>query len=40
MQKFTTALANNGTVRKIPATNRWVVQDPFIWYIDYNDHSK
>ena len=40
MQKFTTALANNGTLRKINSTNRWVVQEPFVWYIDYYDHSK
>ena len=40
MQKFTTALANNGTLRKINSTNRWVVQEPFVWYIDYFDHSK
>lgn len=41
MQKFTTAsLAINGTLRKINSTNRWVVQEPFVWYIDYYDHSK
>lgn len=40
MQKFTTALKNNGTLRKVNWTNEWIVEDPFVWYIDYLDHSK
>lgn len=40
MQKFTTALENNGTLSKINSTDEWIVKDPFIWYIDYNDLSK
>ena len=40
MQKFTTALKNNWTLRKINWTNEWIVEDPFVWYIDYLDHSK
>ena len=40
MQKFTTALKNNWTLRKVNWTNEWIVEDPFVWYIDYLDHSK
>jgi len=40
MQKFTVASRNNGTLRKIPWSNRWVVQEPFVWYIDYEKKER
>ena len=40
MQKFTVASQNNGTLRKIPGTDRWVVQEPFVWYVDYVNKNK
>jgi len=40
MLKFTVASRTNGTLRKIPGSNRWVVQEPFVWYVDYLNKSQ
>lgn len=40
MLKFSVASRTNGTLRKIPWSNRWVVQEPFVWYVDYLNKGK
>lgn len=40
MLKFSVASRTNGTLRKIPWSNRWVVQEPFVWYVDYVNKSR
>lgn len=40
MLLFSVASRTNGTLRKIPGTDRWVVQEPFVWYVDYVNKSK
>ena len=39
-RKFTIASKNEGTLRKISGTNYWEVSEPFVWWLDYEDHSK
>lgn len=40
MLTFSVASKTNGTLRKIPGTDRWVVQEPFVWYIDYENKER
>lgn len=40
MLKFSVASRNNGTLRKVSWSNLWVVQESFIWYIDYITKNK
>ena len=40
MIPFSVASKTNGTLRKIPGTDRWVVQEAFVWYIDYENKER
>lgn len=40
MLKFTTAYKQDGTLRKTPWSDRFVVQEPFVWEIDYELKNK
>lgn len=40
MLKFSTAYKSDGTLRKIPWSDRFVVQEPFVWEIDYEMKNK
>ncbi|MBK6388580.1 MAG: DUF1353 domain-containing protein [Rhodoferax sp.] len=33
-------IQNKRTLRKIPGTDRWVVQEAFVWYIDYENKER
>lgn len=40
MLKFSTAYKQDGTLRKISGSDRFVVQEPFVWEIDYELKNK
>jgi hypothetical protein len=40
MLEFKTAYKQDGTLRKTPWSDRFVVQEPFVWEIDYEQKNK
>ena len=38
--KFTIAMLHNWLLQKIPNTNLWLVQESFVWYMDYQNKKQ